>query len=227
MERVAALIGGELGAHAQAAVIAHLHRCPSCAAELGQISWLARTLQTTREIEVAPETPHLTDLEVAALVTNSLRGAQAAYLEAHVARCAQCARLVASVRQALDEFAELFAEDLPPPPGPSWAEIVQDVRAALTHFRSAAALLAALLLYLAQCVLFSVPVAQIAIALLGSQTFFEVTPAGEPWAWVPADLPRLAVYWGVCVAGGLLAGRAARALYRWAVRFPARSGGDR
>jgi anti-sigma factor RsiW len=226
MEIVAALVGGELDAHAQAAVISHLHRCPECRAELGQISWLARALQTTRDIEVATDTPHLTDLEVAAFVTNSLRGPQAAHLEAHVARCAQCAHLLASVRKALDEFAELFGEPTPPPPEPPWPRIIRDVRRALMSFPTASALIGALLLFLAQCGFLALPIAQVFAALLHIAPFLDGTPDFAPLASIPDPWLRLLAYFASCLAGALVTGWTARRLYRWALtRHPDSPGG--
>lgn len=228
MERVASLVGEELVPYQRADVISHIQRCPECRLQIARMSWLARTLPASRNGEPPPDTPHLTDLEVAAFATNSLPAEQAQYLEAHLARCEECARLLASVRKALDEYEEVFGKPERPPSRESrWRRVRQDLRIAFSTRRTAAAMLGALLLYLGECACFALAVGHVLLACLPWPPSYDGLPDFWP-LWLIEQGPwRLATFAGGCILIAVVLRVFAGKLYRAACRARARTAPNR
>jgi hypothetical protein len=212
IDHISALVGEELDQYEQAAVTTHLQRCPQCRSQVARISWLGRSLAAVKLPDTEPDTPHLSDLEVAAFATHSVRGEQAQYLEAHVARCAECAHLLVSVRKALSEYEDLFGPVGPPGDQASWWEHVRgDLGRVCSTWDRALAGAGALALYLGECALFAVVAVHVIYACIPWPPHYDGAPLLWPFILVPEGPIRFGVFAATCVVGALglraLAGR--------------------
>lgn len=213
MDEVARLVGGELSPAEQAALITHLRGCPACRRRMADVSWLARAIRSARDMVPSADEPHLTDLEVAAISTHSLEGPRTEVLLRHVGDCGRCAQLVAAVRKALDDFAELFGDDSDTPPS-WWSRLIDGIRRAFRSPGTALALLGAAVLLIV-----GLGLASLAIGLGGaelSRRLPSTVGIGAVWPISALQQTALGMWAGVlaCLASTVACRQGAARLWR-------------
>jgi anti-sigma factor RsiW len=214
IEQVAAMVAGELPPDERAELVRHLQECRSCWAYLARVRWLADILPSLGTLSAGADSPHPTDLELAAYTAGGLARQQAEGLETHLADCDECAHVLGAARRGLEAYEDLRGGP-PSEAGPS--RLREELALALATWRGRLLLAGAAVARVIECLGLALVAAQTLVLLLQKPVGWDELLQVWPFTALPTGPSRLALFVAVCLGCGLLFRAVARRLYRLAI----------
>ncbi|MFW5868434.1 MAG: zf-HC2 domain-containing protein [Armatimonadota bacterium] len=199
-------LGEDLSESEREEIVQHLSNCPGCARQLQRMARLAPAIaEASGDLQEPGQ--HLSDNDLAAFAAHGYDAEGASAIALHLSQCRRCRDAFTAAHTALVRYE---AAHQPPP---WWRAALDDLLLAMTTLRGVALMIGAIVLYLAECLLFAVAAGQMILAWAIPPAGYEAVPAWWPLTLVPTGPGRLVLLVILCVALALAARSVAGALF--------------